>query len=411
MTWTIDQALTHWQEKKLLTKKKADELRASLPDHGEHMQARAIGIFTAIGAILVGLGVVLFVSSNWDVIPAAARVGMLLLATVVSGVVGYVLAYEKKTYVKTGNGLLFLNILLYGATIFLIAQIYHLPLDYWQGMLLWFLGTAYFAYALQSRMHAWLAVPLLVVTLGWLRSSMGGTGGELGFLTDERVSVFPLLGFLGLGILSASLLYARVSWKRFASATLFHWGLFLVLFLLVLTTADKSLFFLFLRYPFDDVGIGILIGSLLLTIIGLVFGSFQSAQGRAGVVAMTLYLCFITVLAYLPVWMGALPASLSQYVSMDVLPPMFTWLFVLHIVLVFVFALCVIWFGSLLRRPAVINLGMIAFGMAIVIQYFSWAFDLLPRSFAFILGGAIILVLGTVLENQRRRLIRSTVPA
>ena len=88
--------------------------------------------------------------------------------------------------------------------------------------------------------------------------------------------------------------------------------------------------------------------------------------------------------------------------------PIFLGLHVVHVLLVFAFSLTVIWFGTLLHRPAVINLGMIAVAFAIFIQYFSWAFDLLPRSFAFILGGALILGLGYALERQRQRLVTAT---
>jgi uncharacterized membrane protein len=407
MSWTAEQALDHWEEQKLLTKKKADELRHSLPEHADQMQARAIGIFSTIGAILVGLGIILFVGSHWQEIPAWVRLGMLLIVTLVTGVVGYLLAFERKTYVKTGMGLLFLNIIAYGATIFLAAQIYHLQLDFWWGMLLWFLGTAFFAYVLQSRLHLWLSVPLLVVTIGWLRTSLFA-GGEFDFLFEGRMNIFPLFGCIGLTLMALSILHNRWNATRFASQTLFHWGLFLILFLIVCSTFDADVFYLLLRYPMDTVALGILAVSVITTIVALVFGRFRTSQGRGGLIAAAVYLLFITLLTYVPQWMGYLPPLTWQstfYIMAN--KPLLTGLFILHLLLAVVCTLTVIWFGSLLRRPAVINLGMIAIAAVIFVQYFSWAFDLLPRSFAFIIGGLLILVLGFVLERQRRRLLHS----
>ncbi len=62
MRWTTERSLKRWQEDGLLTEEKVAELRASLA-HGH--SARGIRIFAALGAVLAGLGVILFVSSNW----------------------------------------------------------------------------------------------------------------------------------------------------------------------------------------------------------------------------------------------------------------------------------------------------------------------------------------------------------
>lgn len=409
MSWTAHKALDYWVEKELLSKKKADELRASIPENRDHLQARAIGIFTALGGILIGLGIMLFVASNWDQIPQHLKTGLLLALTIGSGVAAYYCAYVKD-YEKTGMGLFLLNILAYGATIFLVAQIYHLPLDFWWGSLLWFLGTVYFAYALQSRMHLWLSVPLLILTVGWMHTATGGRR-ELDFLFNERWTILPMFGFLGLTLICASLIHNRVKALQFGSNTLFHWGLFLILFLLTISTIEKQIYFSFLRYPVDVLSVGVLVAAGMAVILALAFGKFETKQGRSGVIALTVYLAFVTLLAYVPQWLQIITPVADTtgyyYGYEQFLHPVITGFFVIFVLLVFVFGLSVIWFGSLLRRPAVINMGMIAIAVCIFIQYFSWIFELLPRSFAFIVGGLLILGLGLVLERQRRKLMKS----
>ncbi len=406
MSWTAHKALEYWVEHKLLSAKKAEELRASIPEDRDHLQARAIGIFTALGGILVGLGVILFVASHWGEIPPHLQTGLLLAVTLGSGLAAYYFGYEKG-YEKTGAGLFLLNTIAYGATIFLIAQIYHLPLDFWWGALLWFLGTLYFAYALQSRQHLWLSIPLLLLTIGWMHTATGGRG-ELDFLFDERWTIFPFFGFLGLALIAASLLQNRVKSLQFGSATLFHWGLFLILFLLSMATVDKEVFFSFLRYPIDVLSTGVLVAGVMGVVLALAFGKFETKQGRSGLIALAVFLAFVTVLAYVPQWLGIVTpvADTPAYYGYEQFGhPVITGFFVIYILLVFVFCLTVIWFGSLLRQPAVVNLGMIAVAACIFIQYFSWFFELLPRSLAFIVGGLLILILGITLERQRRRIM------
>lgn len=403
----IQEALQYWQEKNLLTPAKAAELRDSLRSvqHDEH-RSRAIEIFSAIGAILVGLGIILFVASHWNELSHVVRVAMLLAAMIGTGGIGYWLAYERRTYEKTGLALLFVNVFTYGATIFLVAQIYHLPLAFWWGMLLWFLGTAFFAYVLQSRLHLWLAIPLFLVFVGWLMADSVGIG-EFEFLGSDRVRFPALLPVLGIGMMAEAMLHDRVQAMKFGSRTLFHWGLFLVLLIIVIGTVDKHVFFYLFRYPLDPIGITALVASVAALGAALLWGKFQTREGAAGLGALALYVLFLFIMGHIPVWKGILTDNSEQAYYLYENSPVLTWLYVLHVILAFVFQLTVIWFGTLLRRPAIINFGMIGIAVTIIVQYFSWVFELLPRSFAFIIGGFIILGLGASLERQRRRILTS----
>ena len=61
---TAKQALEFWKKEGLLTKQKAAELEESLEGKAAQVPNRAILIFSAVGAILVGLGVILFIANN-----------------------------------------------------------------------------------------------------------------------------------------------------------------------------------------------------------------------------------------------------------------------------------------------------------------------------------------------------------
>ena len=64
-----------------------------------------------------------------------------------------------------GRSLWLLATLMVGAYIFLVGQIYNLSLTFWQAPLLWMLAALAMAYALQSKAHAWLAIPLGLLAL------------------------------------------------------------------------------------------------------------------------------------------------------------------------------------------------------------------------------------------------------
>ena len=406
----IHDALRYWQEEGLISKEKAHELASSLKDAEAQVPNKAIRIFSAVGGVLIGLGVILFVASNWNELTSTVKTGILILGMLGTGYAGFDLAYVRKNYEKTGLALLFVNVLIFGASIFLVAQIYNLPMTFWWGALLWFLGAAFFAYLLRSRLHLWLSMPLFFLFLGWLRTyGVSGFSAELDFLFNVRHSLITLFPVLGVAILSEGILHRRFPATRFGADTLFHWGLFLAVFATVITTVEKQVFFNFFQVPTDVIALVVIALSILVWIAAIIRGTFVTSQGKWGLVALGGYVVYLYAIAAVPTMMGyPMDAYGSFFFGYGSVPgPLFTGLFVLHILLAFVFLLTVIWYGTILRMPAVINMGMLGLAVTILIQYFSWAFEMLDRSLAFILGGVLILALSAILERKRRELVSS----
>jgi uncharacterized membrane protein len=405
MRWSVEQAMAHWRREGVITAKKEVEMRESLSDADNELPSRAIRVFSAVGGILVGLGVILFVASNWAALTPVVKTALLLIGMLATGVVGYWLAYEKEGYDKTGLGILFVNAMIFGASIFLVGQIYHLPLTFWWGMGLWFLGTAFMAYVLQSKLHAFLAVPLLVLAIGWLKARSVTGFDELGVLFDERVNVLGAFPAMGVTLIALGVLHRKSERVEFASDILFYWGLFLLLVPLVVSTAAREAFLVIIRFPFDSVGIGILLAAFASLVAASLFGEFRTKQGRGALIALPLYLIFVYVLAHVPSLFGITREAL-WYAGADSIP-MLSALHVLHIILVFVLLLVIVWEGTLLRQSGMINLGIAGIGITVVIQYFSWVFELMDRSLAFIVGGVVILAVSALLERKRRALLVS----
>ena len=57
------------------------------------------------------------------------------------------------------------------------------------------------------------------------------------------------------------------------------------------------------------------------------------------------------------------------------------------------------------REKTLVNLGMIAFGVAVFSRYIEYLWDVLNGYLFFIIGGVLLIVLAIILEKNRRKII------
>lgn len=109
-----------------------------------------VKVISTIGAIILGLGIILFTATNWSKIPDIIRIIIPLITT--SGVfyLGYHFSYKRKNYPILGKALLFLSTLCYGGSVFLIAQIYNVSANSHWLILIWAFSILPIAYFLSS---------------------------------------------------------------------------------------------------------------------------------------------------------------------------------------------------------------------------------------------------------------------
>lgn len=177
-------------------------------DERTTLVSRAVSIIGVMGALLVGLGIIIYVAANWDVIPVWARVSMLVGLTAATNVAGWLLL-ARFDYPRVGVALLVVGALAYGAAIHLVAQIYHVPVNHPNLTTAWFLGVLPLAYTARSRVMVALALMLLVLSMGfrtqwWLESYGAET---LLLLTPQTLAISAAVVALGL-------LQLRFTWTR-----------------------------------------------------------------------------------------------------------------------------------------------------------------------------------------------------
>ncbi len=117
-------------------------------------------MLTLLGALLLGVGAVAFVAANWAEMGRIARVAVLFASmTAAFGAAWWLM--ERGQRPQAGQGLILLGVILFGASIHLIAQTYQIEAHYPNGVLLWAAGAVLAAAAVPSAPSLWLGFALL----------------------------------------------------------------------------------------------------------------------------------------------------------------------------------------------------------------------------------------------------------
>jgi len=123
-----------------------------------------IRIILTIGAILVGLGIMSFIASNWQEMGKAIKLLILVAGFLGFALIGRIL---EKTYPRTGRSLVYISVLIFGAGIFLIEQMYNISIHFSKSFMLWSLGVLPMAYVLKDKLiFSFANVLFLIHALG-----------------------------------------------------------------------------------------------------------------------------------------------------------------------------------------------------------------------------------------------------
>ena len=106
----------------------------------EDSQKRTIRIIVMIGAVLIGAGIFSFIAANWQEMGKVMKVAIIMISMLASYSLGWYLK-EKLNYDKTGEALYMLGAIIYGAGLFLVAQMFHTRTNWPDGFILWMFGA------------------------------------------------------------------------------------------------------------------------------------------------------------------------------------------------------------------------------------------------------------------------------
>lgn len=128
--------LTHHRDKGIVTQQQIDDM---MTFYDEAAGINFIKVLVTIGSVLIGLGILSFIASNWVYMSKILKVAIIMTALGVSMFSSYKL---EKDFPKTSKALLYLSTLIYGAGIFLMEQIFNFGGEFSRSFLLWTIGVS-----------------------------------------------------------------------------------------------------------------------------------------------------------------------------------------------------------------------------------------------------------------------------
>lgn len=432
----------------------APEHQAAILEYAESSAGRGVQLLPVVlgvlGVLTLGAGVIMFFAANWAGMAKLTKLGVLfggMWATYAAA--GWLLYRSTTRDQMLGQALMLLGVILFGANIMLIAQIYHIDAHYPNGVLFWSLGALAITYV----------APVQPVAVAGLGLAGLWTGMEAGAFERAPHWEFLVVWFLFLPpIFWRGWRYAAMA----AAAALLFWNVMLfgswtwrepeLLVYLVPAQALAAVALLLLGVtamrhsrllPFATIAeraglIGVGLAFLVLIDPSLHgYGGYSMMGGRWQRLeqAPVIWMLATLIVAAVVVALAALryrqrtgahrgPAAIWAYVLLAALtvltvanlfvPPISTAVFVVHVAymaLNFAGLLWLIAAGLAQGNRFQVNIGFLFFALSILIVYFDTFWTLMNRSFFFMGGGLLLVIGGYLLERQRRRLLRRFGPA
>jgi uncharacterized membrane protein len=355
--------LTRWTEAGLIDSETVSRIREWEDRRGGGLRWPA-WLALALGGLMLGAGVLLFVAAHWDALGPGERFAIVLVAVAGFHLAGAFAADRSEGLAVTLHAC---GTLALGGGIFLAGQIFHLEEHWPGGLLLWAVG-AWAGFGLRRDWVQFLLAALL--TPAWLSS-------EWLVSTDERRSAAAL----AVGLLGLSLAYLAAEPPPAGSDTRARRALVWIGALAVIPVT----FFLVLIGRERAFGEPLQAAQLILgwgLAVGLPLGAAYLL--RAASVA--------------PVAAGIVWAVVGVTVvagARNVAP--YVWCAGL--------ALGLVGWGVKDRRELLVNLGIAGFALTVTIYYFSDVMDRLGRSASLIGMGLLFLGGGYLLDRTRRGLL------
>lgn len=414
--------------------------------HAEAQLARGMNVIpmalAVIGALTLGAGIVLFFAANWSELSKLVKLAVLFGAMWGAyAIAGRGLSRAATASRVVGQAMLLLGVILFGANIHLIAQIYHIDAHYPNGVLMWTLGALVVVWTVPSQP---VAVAGLMLATVW-------SGMEI--LDFDRHVHWP---FLAVWVLFAGpALYRGWKWATAAGiASLAAWCLMIMLdwpgtelwllqvFVLLgaalhlagvavqdiprlaclstvirrsalLAALFAAHFFIYVGmhglpwYTFsalgfdsqgwsrgtaDGPGTVALIVVLALTALALAANSYRRVAGRRStrdIFGMALAVLTTAAMLATPVLPGRYADAVLMYVILNGL--------------VFAVLIWMVVDGYRSGERFQVYAAFVAYGAGLIAVYFMEFFSLMSRSLFVMAGGAVLIVGVHFLERQRRR--------
>lgn len=364
----VDRKLERWTSAEVIDAATAERIRRFEADSRRNSDF-LVRIALALGGTMLAAGVLLFVAAHWDALSPAQRFALVLGLTAVFHLAGAFFAERMRTLSVAMHAI---GTIALGGGIFLAAQIFNLQEHWPGGFMLWSIGAVAAWLILRHSVQAVIAALLVPI---WLGGEWGVRAGDhagtetvmAGFAAMLALAYLtvPALGFRdafrkslhvigGVAFVPACITlvfmrgeehYRSAYWPHLTTATMFSGWL--------LALGLPLLFSIWLRRSdaiYNAVGAGWLL-------------ALSRMDYHNGAAELAIYgWCAVAAI-------GLIAWGLSE------------------------------------AQKNYINVGVVGFALTVAFFYFSSVMGKLERSVALIIGGALFLIGGYLLEKVRRKLV------
>lgn len=398
--WLLSEA-EKWKDEQIISAEQYEQIAS------RYAQVSRTNVLPILGSILVGLGVLTFIASNWQGIGPLPKLSIILVALVGAYASGEF--FRRKGYERLGTALTMVGITVYGAGFFLIGQMFQLSSNPLIAFYLWFAGAVPLAWHYRSRAIAWMSLGILAVSAIYGMDIEQRSGLVIPFFyLLFAAGVIPLiLRFRSTGMMAVAAillmvhaLYDGAKWSDGMHAPLLFLLYYLAGQLLHQTRSPLSQVLQAISY----------LASVIYAVLLILIDDFLPVANGVDTTLTILLLITSAISAVLIMRRRELEKMTDTlpYLSIGLLyllAPLIAWLdpSVVMIIALAIFSIGMIMGGERKRDVARINLGAVSFGITCLVGYIHYAWDFMDKSLFFLIGGFLLLSLSFFVERARRR--------
>ncbi|MBT8219132.1 MAG: DUF2157 domain-containing protein [Bacteroidia bacterium] len=210
MKYSVDRFIKELTDNQVITNDTASKIQDYFAAKSDPRTNRLLAIFGVLGALLIGIGIILIVAHNWDDFTRTFKAILAFVPVLIGlGACGFAIFKKENSYTWKEGSAVFLTFA-FGACMALISQIYNIPGTLQDFMLTWIIAIIPLVYIM------WSSITSILLIIG-----ITAFGAMAGY---ENVSDSEFQKYLCWVFLAALVPFYWTYWKRqpTSNALYFH---------------------------------------------------------------------------------------------------------------------------------------------------------------------------------------------